>query len=193
MRIIEPCCYHKQLEGLIDECTKSGSSAHFFSYSDWDLNDLFSTLSGYASGGEMGLVLVRCNAQILSKIKSALSRVVPDPENPSRSVPDIRKITLVVQPASTGSVFDHRREIRSLMPEFIRSGRLVVCEDNVGFRCVSVKGRRHTLVVQGSLNLDRSGSMQMFTLTASRKEYDQVAEMLSVKEHTKQIFRPTAG
>jgi len=40
MRIIEPCCYHKQLEGMIDECSEKHTAANFFSYSDWDMCDL---------------------------------------------------------------------------------------------------------------------------------------------------------
>jgi hypothetical protein len=50
MRIIEPCCYHKQLEGMIDECSKKHTAANFFSFSDWDMCDLLGTLSGYCSG-----------------------------------------------------------------------------------------------------------------------------------------------
>ena len=63
MRIIEPCCYHKQLEGMIDECSKQHTAANFFSFSDWDMCDLLGTLSGYCSGGEMGIVMVRLDVK----------------------------------------------------------------------------------------------------------------------------------
>lgn len=83
MRIIEPCCYHKQLEGMIDECSEKHKAANFFSYSDWDMCDLLGTLSGYCSGGEMGIVMVRLDVKLIQTIRRILSRVKPDPTNPS--------------------------------------------------------------------------------------------------------------
>lgn len=188
MRIIEPCCYHTQLEGLIDQCNERKSAAHFFSFSDWDLCDLLGTLSGYASGGEMGIVVVRTDVKLIETLRKILSRTVPDPEDKGKQIPDIRRMILVSQPPSSGAPFDQREEIRAQLGDYIHSGRLTVCEDNIGFRCVAVKGKSHTMVVQGSLNTQRSNAMQMFTLTTSEEEYDNVAEMLKSKEHTKKVF-----
>ena len=189
MRIIEPCCYHKQLEGMIDECNKKHTAANFFSYSDWDMCDLLGTLSGYCSGGEMGIVMVRLDVKLIQTIRRILSHVRPDPTNPSDHIADVSKMILISQPASTGATFNQRQEIRSQLGDFIQSGRLVVCEDNVGFRCITVKSKLHSLVIQGSLNTQRSNAMQMFTLTTSPEEYENVAEMLRMKEHTKRIFK----
>lgn len=189
MRIIEPCCYHKQLEGMIDECSKKHTAANFFSFfSDWDMCDLLGTLSGYCSGGEMGIVIVRLDVKLIQTIRRILSRVKPDPTNPSNHIADVSKMILVAQPASTGATFNQRQEIRTQLGDFIQSGRLVVCEDNVGFRCVTVKSKSHRLVIQGSLNTQRSNSMQMFTLTTSPEEYENVAEMFRMKEHTKKVL-----
>lgn len=189
MRIIEPCCYHKQLEGMIDECSEKHTAANFFSYSDWDMCDLLGTLSGYCSGGTMRIVMVRLDVKLIQALRRILSHKHPDPTNPSHQIADIGKMVLISQPPSSGATFDQRQEIRTQLDEFIKSGRLVVCEDNVGFRCVTVKSKSHSLVIQGSLNTQRSNAMQMFTLTTSPEEYENVAEILRAKEHTKSIFK----
>lgn len=185
MKMIERCCYHKQLEGLIDECAENKSAAHFFSYSDWDLCDLLDIVSRYCVGGIIGLVMVRLDVKLLAKIKNLLLSEYPNPKSAGNHIPAVKKMILVSQPEGD----DMKNEIKAQLGQFIRSGRLVVCEDNVGFRCLAAKGESHSLVIQGSLNTQHSGAMQMFTLTASPQEYENVAEMIRVKEHTKSIFK----
>lgn len=191
MRMIEPCCYNKQLEGLIDECASKHSSAHFFSYSDWDLCDLLTTLSGYCRGGEMSLAMVRLDAKLIAGIEKILMRTCIDPQNPSHHFAAVSKMILVSQPPVGSSAFDQRKEIQQVLGKYIQSGQLVVCEDNIGFRCVTVKNpsEKHQIVIQGSLNTQQSGAMQMFSITGSPAEYDNVAEMFRMKEHTKRILK----
>lgn len=191
MKMIEPCCYHKQLEGLIDECAEKHSSASFFSYSDWDLCDMLETLAGYCCGGEMGLVMVRLDTRLIRTIARILTHTSIIPEDPKHHSVGVSKMILVSQPPVSGSGFDQRAEIQAQLGRFIKNGQLVVCEDNVAFRCVTLRNPsgKHNLVIQGSLNTQKSGAMQMFTLTASPAEYENVAEMFRMKEHTKNIFK----
>lgn len=192
MKMIEPCCYHKQIEELIDKCAANHSSANFFSYSDWDLCDMLETLSGYCRGGEMGLVMVRLDTRLITAIARLLARTSINKEDPSHQSLGVSKMILVSQPPTGTLGFDQRKEIEAQLGKYIRSGQLVVCEDNVGFRCVTISSpdQKYNIVIQGSLNIQKSGTMQMFTLTASPEEYDNVAEMLRMKEHTKNIFKP---
>lgn len=189
MRLIEPCCYHKQLNELITQCTEKQMSAHFFSYSDWDLTDLLNVLSGYLQGGEIHIALVRLDVKTISTIRKVLSKVYPDPSQPQNHFPAVRKMVLITQPASSGATFNQRAELREQLGRFIQEGRLTVCEDTIGFRCIAVKTASKTLVIQGSINSEKSGAMQMFTLTGSKREYEEVEEMFQVKARTKKLFK----
>lgn len=191
MKVIEPCCYHKQIEELIDRCAENHESANFFSFSDWDLCDLLDTLSGYCCGGEMNIALVRIDTKTITAISRILTRTSIRKDDPSHQSFGVSKMILVTQPPVSGSLFDQRKEIEAQLGRHIKSGQLVVCEDNIGFRCVALRNpeRKHNIVIQGSLNTQRNGVMQMFTLTGSPTEYDNVADMFRIKEHTKNIFK----
>ena len=191
MKMIEPCCYHKQIEELIDECAHKHSSANFFSYSDWDLTDMLSTLAGYCSGGAMNIAMVRLDARLISCIARILTRTSIIPEDPGHQPVGVGRMVLVSQPPASSPGFDQRKEIQAQLGRFIKSGQLVVCEDNIGFRCVTMKNPsgNHNIVIQGSLNSQKSGVMQMFTITGSPAEYENVAEMFRMKEHTKNVFK----
>lgn len=178
MRMIEPCCYSKQLEGLIDRCAETKGAGHFFSYSDWTLADLLGTLAKYCGGGELCLAMVRADLPLIEAVRRTLTAKYGGKDA-------VGKMTLVTQPPVSGGTVNLREEIRLQLGSFVREGRLVLCEDNIGFRCVLLRSREHSLVIQGSLNTERSGAMQMFTLTASPEECDNVAEMFAVKERTK--------
>lgn len=180
MRMIEPCCYHRQLEGLIDECVRTKGAAHFFSYSDWTFPDMLGTLSAYSRKGEICIAMVRADLPLIEAARKALSRK-------SGQEYAVRSMVLVTQPPASESAFDQRGEIRAQLGKYVREGRLAVCEDNIGFRCVMLRSGEHSLVIQGSLNTQKSGAMQMFTLTASPDECDNVREMFAVKERTKRI------
>ena len=178
MRMIEPCCFHKQLEGLIDDCTRTKGYGHFFSYSDWTAGDLIWLLAKYCNGGEMNVAMVRADYALVHFIRKALASKYKDGYA-------VGKMILVTQPPSQGQAFDQRAEIRAQLGEFIDAGRLTVCEDNIGFRCITLRSREHALVIQGSLNTITNSAMQMFTLTASEEECDNVNGMFAVKSRTK--------
>lgn len=147
MRIIEPCCYNKQIGELIDLCTKSAElpCSHFFSYSDRDAEALLHTLSGYARGGILYVALVHLDASFIAAIRSVLSRTYV--EAPDCSVPKacVRRLVLVTQPGTCGVGCGQREELRAQLGEFIENGRIVVCEDNIGFRCMAVEGTDHRI------------------------------------------------
>lgn len=190
MKMIEKCCYHKQLEELIDQCAEKHQSANFFSYSDWDLCDMLDTLSGYCCGGEMSIAMVRLDTRLITAISRILNRTNTNSDNPSHQSFGVGKMILVTQPPASNSLFNQRKEIEAQLGRFIQSGQLVVCEDNIGFRCVALRNpsHKHNIVIQGSLNTQRNSVMQMFTITGSPEEYNNVAEMFRVKQHTKNIF-----
>lgn len=190
MRIIEPCCYAKQLGELIDLCSDGRSlpCAHFFSYSDWDVTALLDTLSGYAQGGTVYVAMVRLDVSLISAIRHAMSRTyIEAPDNPVKHS-HIQRMILLTQPGQEGSAVNQRAEVRAQLGEYIDCGRLVVCEDNIGFRFIAAQGPEHSLVVQGSINAQRSNAMQMFTVTASKREFEEVAEMMEGKGRTKSVF-----
>lgn len=190
MRIIEPCCYTKQIGEMIDLCTQPGNQpcAHFFSYSDWDATALLEAVSGYAQGGTVYVAMIRLDVELISAVRKAMSRTYI--EAPDRAVahPSIRRMILVTQPGQDGAAINQRGEVRAQLGPFIDSGRLIVCEDNIGFRCMAAEGQNHSLVVQGSINPQRSNALQMFTVTASKREFAEVAEMMESKGRTKRVF-----
>ena len=190
MLIVEPCCYRKQIGEIIDRCTQHPTlkSTHFFSYSDWDVVQLLDTLAGYAGGGVIGIVMVRLDVPLIAAIRRILSGERVD-NTCSHTLPNVERMILVTQPGQNGDAINQREEVRAQLGKFIDCGQLVVCEDNVGFRCLAIGGQEHSLVVQGSINPVRSNAMQMFTLTASNREYQEVMEMLEGKARTKNVFK----
>lgn len=189
MRMIEPCCFNKQLNEVIDICSATHGTMHFFSYSDWDASALLEYLAGYAQGGLLGVVMIRIDIPFLESLRRVLARMRISASK--KSVPYVSRVILITQPGLQGTAINQRNEIRAQLGEYIANGRLVVCEDNVGFRCFTAHGMSHSLVVQGSINLQQSNAMQMFTLTASPEEYAEVELMLKVKARTKNIFNNT--
>lgn len=187
MKIVEPCCYHRQLNEMIDMCSATKGSTHFFSHSDWDASDLLEYLAGYACGGTLGVAVIRPDIPLMEALRRILSRRMTDREG--RSVPYVRRVVLLTQPGSSGDAASQRREIEAQLGGYVAQERLVVCEDNIGFRCFAARGQSHTLVIQGSINLQKSTAMQMFTLTASPEAYREVEEMFEMKARTRNIFR----
>lgn len=190
MRIIEPCCYTKQLGELIELCSsgKSSPCAHFFSHSDWDVSALLETVSGYAQGGTVYVAMVRADVSLIAAVRRTLGRTYIESPETGVELPHVSRMVLLTQPGQDGSALNQRAEVRAQLGEYIDCGRLVVCEDNIGFRCIAAQGPDVSLVVQGSINAQRSNAMQMFTLTASEREFEEVKEMMEGKGRTKSVF-----
>lgn len=187
MKIVEPCCYHRQLNEMIDSCSVSQGCMHFFSHSDWDAPALLEYLAGYACGGTLGVAMIRTDTALVEALRRILSRRMTD--NTGQSFPYVRRVILLTQPGPSGSAVSQRREIETQLGGYVIQGRIAVCEDNIGFRCMAARGQDHTLVIQGSINPQKSTAMQMFTLTASAEAYREVEEMFEMKARTKNIFR----
>lgn len=188
MRIIEPCCYHKQIGEMAERCLENKGAESFFSYSDWTFSELLSTLVSYSEGGEVDVAMARADLDVIEAVGKALKRSVPDKENPAVQKWEVGRMVLVTQPPVAGSAFDQRGEIREQLGKYIREGRLCVCEDNIGFRCIAVRGKRCSLAVEGSLNTKKSGAMQLFMMTASENDTENLKEMFAVKERTKKVL-----
>lgn len=189
MRIIEPCCIHKQLTELIDELDgQKRECAHFFSFSDWDVKDFLLFLRNYVCGGELYISMITLDVPLITTIQKLLAATYIDGADKSKEIPYIGKMVLLVQPVlcTSGNILSG--EIHSQLGRYIRDGRLVFCEDNIGFRCIALRGPEHSLVFQGSLNKERSGAMQMVTLTNGERTFGEVREMFRMKENSKRVM-----
>lgn len=191
MRILEPCCYHKQLGELVSECEKKGEMpcAHFFSYSDWDACQFLESLAAYAEGGTLCVAMIHLDTRMIETLRKLLLHLRVDENDKSKAVPYLNRVILVTQPGMDGEALNQREEVYAQLGKFIDNGTLTVCEDNIGFRCILAGNRRHHLVVQGSLNPQKSNALQMFTLTASGREYDETLQMFEVRSRMRNVFR----
>ena len=191
MRYLDPCCYHKQIGELIDLCEQDSTTqcVHFFSNSDWTANDLLSTFAGYAQDGTLCIAMVHLDVPLIEVVRSILARTYIDSKDKSISHPSVQRVILVTQPGADGAAIDQRKEVRAQLGRYLDSGRLTVCEYNIGFRCFLAGNAQHHLVVQGSINPQKCHALQMFTLTASEREYKEVLEMFEVQGRMKNVFK----
>ena len=184
--VIEPCCYTKQLSHNLEKAESGCGVSHFFSFSDWSTDELVPWVLSSVTGCEAMLCLVQMDVRTVYMIADMLRRTYHDRmENEEKFI--VRHLTIIVQTSRTDPE-EFRAELRTQLGRFIDQGRVTVCEDNIGFRCVVAgNGKRH-LVIQGSINQSRvEPCCQMYTMTTSREAYDQAMEMLSSKRRTRNI------
>ena len=175
---IEPCCYEKQLSELLMGIEGKSDVAHFFSNSDWDLNDLLPYFVNKVPGCELTLCLVNVEQNVLETLRKLLARMIPNPET-RQAMNLISHLTLITQGNNRKEVLDYLKNVSD--------ERLSVCEDNIGFRCMTcTDGKRH-FVLQGSLNQRILSSTQLFTLTTGSKLYKEVQGVLDSKHRVKRI------
>lgn len=186
---IEPCCYNKQLGETIERSERTGKPEHFFTYSDWDGVQLLNTLAAYAEGGVLCIAMIHSDDELTEAVRKLLARSRVNPDNKAEVLPYIEKIILLTQPGTDGTALSRRIDIREKMGRYIESGRLTVAEDNIGFRCMLAVNDRHNIVVQGSINRQKSHAMQMLTLTADKPSCEGVHEMFVSKSRVKNVFR----
>ena len=191
MRYLEPCCYYKQIGELIELCETDVKNhcVQFFSNSDWSASDLLVTFASYAQDGTLCVAMIHLDVPLIEAIRKILARTYIDSKDKSIRHPFIQKMILVTQPGNDGYTIKQREEVRSQLGKYIDCGRLTVCEDNIGFRCFLAGNDKHRLVVQGSINQQMCHAMQMFTLTATEREYRETLEMFEMKGRMKNIFR----
>ena len=175
--IIEPCCYEKQLTALLEEIEGKDNVAHFYSFSDWDLNVLLPFFVNRAPEGEVTLCLVHVEQGVLETLRKLLTRMIPSPET-REQVPLVKHLSLITRG-------DNRKDILEALNGF--GGRCSVCEDTIGFRCLTVANDKRQFVVQGSLNQQALSATQMFTLTTGKKLYRQAQDLLDSKVRVKAI------
>lgn len=191
MRYLEPCCYHKQIGELIELCEKDAKNpcVQFFSNSDWTADDLLATFASYAQGGTLCVAMIHLNVPLIETIRKILARTYIYGKDKSVNHRFIRRMILITQPGNDEWAIGQRNEVRAQLGEYIDCGRLTVCEDNIGFRCFLAGNEEHRLVVQGSINPQMCHAMQMFTLTATDREYKETLEMFEMKGRVKSVFR----
>lgn len=191
--IIDPCCKEKQLTELLDEIEgkhkiaedKEGTPiyvnkanvAHFYSYSDWDLNFMLPFFVNRTPCGEVTLCMVQIEQSVLETVRKLLARMIPHPET--------REPVYLVKHMSIITRGDNRKEILGALKGF--GDRLAVCEDTIGFRCLTCANEHRQFVVQGSINQRPLSVTQMYTLTTGQKLYEQAQGLLDSKVKVKRI------
>lgn len=186
--VIEPCCYSKQLTANLEETERGGGVSHFFSFSDWDTDELIPWTLGSVPGCDAVLCLVQLDVRTLSVLSQMMRRTyISDRANGTTSYV-VNHFTLITQP-SRQDAQAQRDEISSQLGVFIEEGRVTVCEDLVGFRCLAASNGKRSLVIQGSLNQTHmEPCTQMYTMTTTKQAYSQAMEMLASKKRIKSIF-----
>lgn len=168
--ILEPCCYHKQLNELING---NAVTEHLFTFGDTDLQMLMDTLVHHAPGCDVYLVMIQVAPETIRTIAKLM-----EVRNASTDQWLVNSFVLLSQG-------HQRKEIAEALGKYREGGRLIVCEDIVAFRCLCVgNGARH-FVLQGSIPQTVGYAMQMMTLTQSREHYDQVMRILNYKKKKK--------
>lgn len=174
---IEPCCYEKQLTELLTEIKGDREVAHFFSNSDWDLTQLMPFFAARTPGGDVTLCLVDVEQNTLDAIRKLMKRTYID-VGTKEELPLVSRFTLITQGNNRREVLAHLQGI---------GDRLIVCEDNIGFRCLACGNGHHTFVIQGSLNQRLLSATQMFTITTGLRQYRETMEVLASKARVKAI------
>lgn len=185
--VIEPCCYPKQLTMNLEEAERGPQVVHFFSYSDWGTDELVPWVLGSVPGCEAVLCLVQLDMRTVPMIADVMRRTYISDRKSGTSDYVVKHLTLITQ-TSRQDPDGQRRELRAQLGKFIDEGRMTVCEDTVGFRCIAASNGKRHLVVQGSLNQSHvEPTTQMYTMTTSQSAYDMAMQMLSSKGRTKKI------
>jgi hypothetical protein len=174
---IEPCCYDKQLTELLKKIEGKGNVAHFFSNSDWDLTQLLPFLAYRTPGGEVTICLVYVENNVLDAIRRVLRATYVDTAT-KETKNYVSHLTLITQGENRSGVLAHLKGFKD---------RLSVCEDNIGFRCVTCSNGERSFVVQGSINQRVSSATQMYTITTGSYLYNQTMEVLASKRRVKTI------
>lgn len=185
--VIEPCCYTKQLTANLYEAENGCGVSQFFSFSDWSTDELVPWVLGSVPGGEAVLCLVQIDARTVRMLSDVLRRTYVTDRAAGTSDFLVKHLTVITQTSRTDAEAQ-RREFRAQLGQYIDAGRVTVCEDGIGFRCIAAgNGKRH-LVVQGSLNqFHVEPCCQMYTMTTSKSAYMQAMDMLGSKARTKRI------
>ena len=184
MNIVEPCCFHKQIGQMVRSLEERGRGVtHFFTYSDIDLPMIVGFLGGYAEGGEVCLSLIKADKETLVALRTLVNRQVPCVSNPEVTIRSVDHVVLLMQPSD-----ENREAVKDVLYKEVGNGLVTVIEDNIGFRCLIVGGS-HTIVLQGSLNVQKSNAMQMMCLSADKESYESVRDMFRTKEHVRKEIK----
>lgn len=185
--VIEPCCYSKQLTANLEDAERGGGISHFFSYSDWSTDELVPWAIASVPGCEAVLCLVQIDYRTVYMLSGLLERTYVKDAATGETEHVVKHLTIITQPARQEPE-KQRYEIRAQLGRHIDEGRVTVCEDNIGFRCVAAgNGKRH-LVIQGSLNqFHMEPCCQMYTMTSSKQAFEQAMGMLRAKGRTKSV------
>lgn len=184
--VIEPCCYPKQLTMNLEEAEKGCGVSHFFSFSDWCTDELVPWTLASVPGCDAVFCLVRIDFRTIYMLCEILSRMYVDKDSGAEKYV-VNHLTVITQ-TSSDDPEGQRREFRAQLGRFIDDGRVTVCEDNIGFRCIAASNGKRHIVIQGSINqFKMEPCCQMYTMTTTLGAYSQAMEMLSSKSRIKRV------
>ena len=177
MNIIEPCCYNKQLNEIIDRIEGGVGVSHFYSFSDWDASALLPFLANHVPGADITICMPEARKTALDAIKQILNATYADSKT-KETRPLVTSLALITQGENREMVYN------------ILGGcdeRLVICEDHIGFRAIFLNNGTRYFVLQGSINQEKTDATQMYTLTTSKALYSEAISLIDAKRRVKQI------
>lgn len=177
MNIIEPCCYNKQLNAIIDRIEGGVGVSHFYSFSDWDMAALLPFLAGHVPGADITICMPQLRKSALDAIKQILSANHVDSRT-KETAPLVSRLAIITYGENRDMIYN------------ILGGcdeRLVVCEDRIGFRAIFLNNGSRYFVLQGSINQEKSDATQMYTLTTSKELYAEAIALIDAKRRVKEI------
>lgn len=175
--IIEPCCNEKQLTALLSSIEGKSNVAHFYSFSDWTTSFLLPFFANRTPGGEVTLCLVQIDTSTLETIRQLMNAKTVDKET-RESIYVIRHLSLITRG-------DNRAQVLAALQGF--GDRLSICEDSIGFRCLTCANKHRQFVVQGSINQQMMNMTQLYTVTTGQQLYNEVQGLLNAKVKAKAI------
>lgn len=178
--IIEPCCYRKQLSEIIEKIEGAANVAHLYSFGDWDITSLLPFLAGKVPSADITVCMVRINRNTLSVVRELMGRTLFDLKS-NREEYLVRRMTLIF---NTPSLKD-RELIYSILGDC--DERLVICEDTIGFRAIMLSNDSRYIVVQGSINQEKTEQTIMLTMTTGEQLYHNAISIINGKRKIKQI------
>lgn len=173
MEIIEPCCFHKQMDNIVSRA-ENGNPVVVATWGDVTFPQWLDNLVRRAPGAEVMLVLVRVYPTMLSCLKRLME------EKTSDGNWLISSLTLISRGA------DHEDCIHAL--GIYRSlGRAVICEDKVAVRLCTVISPSRSFFVSGALHQRSEFALHLWQLSASRSMAEDVSTFFHFQKKRKSV------
>lgn len=184
MPYIEPCCLEKQMDEWMERCegidNGYSSCAHLFSNSDWSVGRLIAYLTRRTPGCELTVCTFGVGQELYDTLARLMNESYVVDASKGSTRPLVSKLNLLCRKSREGML--HASDLsHGVMRGDFRTGRAAYAEDNIGFRCIAVANEHRCVVVQGSLNQETGGGVQMLTVNTERQVYNECMTVLHAK------------